>query len=1516
MNSFSTKLLASVILIIMCLFSILPTVQAAIVLNETEDDNGETEQVEENKKNIIKDNEEKNDSFQVMLAGILDKSENLDTNNLISSIPNEKGIWIKENDREYLVNLINKFTNKSYKVNEKGFLIEDTEITKSEYDNNEIYNLYTKKLDELLNKEKLIVISIADRYKQLNEIDGDIIDIRVEDDDYALLFSENESIENSNEIIILNSKKYNDTNNEETIALLMNKILEVYYYEDNEFEKLKENNKFIDDSGVYHNAVNKEEITEDIKTENKIEDMEVNTESDNEELNYVEDNEYVESSEETVNIENNINTENAESKIEQNVSEISTEINKNNQENVPETEVNIENIKNETVENVEENIEVNEKNNIFDDSVSEADFNIVMAGILSNNVNLENRESILGTKPNGNGIWISENSRQQFLSFLNKHTIYTYTVNSEGYLVCDNIMKDNANLDIVKKVETEVDVEIQNILTQNTLVMIHLDNIYLGYDETLNITSIQLTNDENVKSFSFNNQRIVILNEFFYENANFDLALSDYFIKSLENVQKKVLKGELTFNKQPLARSDISKSGNMLSAQTVYAGPASSNYATVGSVSSGEMVYLLGQSAGWYHIQYIVTSTGKQKAGFVPVATVNNNGYSVHEEQMTGGQNFVTQKVNIMSCDDHDLSVSLGSVFANEGVTVLYTYTYSDAEKSYDLAYIEISTSSGTKRGYIETSYLAGIDYPSSVARVLDKNAAYSGPDESYVRLGSVSYNEYVTILAKNTGNDWVWVEYNTTKGRKRGFMLYSNLINCNHPGLYNNLPVNNALKKATEALTVYGGPSGDSASIGSISNQEIVGLYNTEREYAYIEYSTKNGAKRGYVPLNKLTDAIAPTIPTINAYSFQEGTYGTSGKGTALKYYKIGNGENVVFAIFEQHGWEDAWAFDGVQLINIAQSVIQNLSSTGISQNWTLYIVPYANPDGITHGFTNNGPGRSTVTTKIDMNRCWPAEFQANYTSRNYTGDTALGAPEAVALKSFIESNIGTNQKIIIDIHGWLNKTYGNSVLGGYFTSQFGFSHSATFGKGYLETWGKSIGALSCLLEYPMPSSSTYITEQNYAGKTANAIRNMLNEIGGTAIEGGEETDEQVKVVSSDGNLNVRSGPGTGYTKITTLEPGTVVTRIRKGVAVANGFTWDKIRLSDNTEGYVATDYLEFVKYNNANNLSEQDVKIVKAYCRFNKINNYKGDINGIYDNNIYLTVIELQRINELTQTGFVDVNSETWDAMELNNSEIYNLYLTISDNYVIHGCAYGHSEYFVPDSENGYSFKIDMKDAEIQQAAAWAERASDYNSMDIVEKSVKLTDHLKTKGRLEVLAFACSGLFPNASDGLNHYLGNTGETMKLSSEFIEEFLDGTENRKALVEKYKNEARNAVEYMLTIDKVADFSMKKAMPLSVGKSNIDWFALIGNCYFSIEGSCLKISNNYTMTIDLIIYDYYDFDTVDGWADIIDAVTGDGGDYDLNDLAFTDVAELHYAGLARFFYLNGANKVTISWQGGE
>lgn len=787
----------------------------------------------------------------------------------------------------------------------------------------------------------------------------------------------------------------------------------------------------------------------------------------------------------------------------------------------------------------------------------------------------ENLDEVLQNKPSKSGIWISESSRNSSLKFINEHTIYTYSCNNDGYLICDNVMKDNPNLDILGKSETEFDVEYKKILSEDRMIIIDISNNFLEYDNENNIIQTNFKTDEYKKSFSNNEKRIIILNNMYYSNAGYDLALSDYLIKSLENVQEKVLNGELKLGKQQLQllRSDTSKTGNMKLAQNVYAGPDASNYFKVGSVSNGEMVYLLGQQAGWYHIQYMVTGTSQQKSGFVPVSTVNNNGYYINEEQMTGGQKYPQQGLNVQSCDDFNIAIKVGSIFQGEGVTVLYDYGYSDSSKSYNVSYIEFSTSSGTKRGYVYTDQLNSASYPTSVARVLDTNSAYAGPDNSYVKLGGAYYNEFVTILAKNTNNDWAFVEYNTSSGRKRGYMSYSKLYNYNHPGMYNDLATNQGLRQATQALTVYGGPNSNNANIGSVLNQEVVSLFGIENDYAYVEYSTTNGAKRGYVIESALTGSNPPTLPNIPTYNnFTIGTYGTSGLGENLKYYKIGNGANVAFAVFAQHGWEDAWAYDGIELVNIANRVMSNLSSTNINSNWTLYIIPYANPDGITNGYTNNGPGRCTVTTEIDMNRSWPANFKPYYTSRNYTGDSALGAQESSALKNFISNNIGNGQKIILDIHGWLNQTYGDSSIAQYFGNQFGFGHSSTYGSGYLETWGKSIGAKSCLVELPMPSSASDIVNRDFSGKLTNSIKNMLN--GSSTSEGGTEVYEKVKV-TANGSLNMRSGPGTSYSIVSSIAQGTIVTRIRKTVANANGYNWDKIRLDNGTEGYVATNYL-----------------------------------------------------------------------------------------------------------------------------------------------------------------------------------------------------------------------------------------------------------------------------------------------------------------------------------------------------
>jgi uncharacterized protein YjdB len=75
--------------------------------------------------------------------------------------------------------------------------------------------------------------------------------------------------------------------------------------------------------------------------------------------------------------------------------------------------------------------------------------------------------------------------------------------------------------------------------------------------------------------------------------------------------------------------------------------------------------------------------------------------------------------------------------------------------------------------------------------------------------------------------------------------------------------------------------------------------------------------------------------------------------------------------------------------------------------------------------------------------------------------------------------------------------------------------------------------------------------------------------------------TLSQTCKIKADNSVNVRSGPGTSYSIVSSLKNGTTVTRIAKAVKKSDGYTWDKIVLSNNKTGYVATNYLVLVKDN-----------------------------------------------------------------------------------------------------------------------------------------------------------------------------------------------------------------------------------------------------------------------------------------------------------------------------------------------
>lgn len=252
-----------------------------------------------------------------------------------------------------------------------------------------------------------------------------------------------------------------------------------------------------------------------------------------------------------------------------------------------------------------------------------------------------------------------------------------------------------------------------------------------------------------------------------------------------------------------------------------------------------------------------------------------------------------------------------------------------------------------------------------------------------------------------------------------------------------------------------------------------------------------------------------------------EEGTYGKSGlaikgdsRGANLKYYKFGQGKNILFATFSIHGFEDSYAHDGKELTYIAEqfkTYLSEKSDMNLYNNWTIYILPTLNPDGQTYGTTNNGEGRTTLYSAapnhkgIDMNRNFQTSDYVTYKDdRNYNGTEAFQAYEARYLRDFLLNNKSQNgQTILIDLHGWLDETMGDDGLGAFYRSQLGMTkHISTYGRGYLINWARmSLGnsnkvAKSALIELPQVNSHEELVNKKYAEKYINATINMLKSI------------------------------------------------------------------------------------------------------------------------------------------------------------------------------------------------------------------------------------------------------------------------------------------------------------------------------------------------------------------------------------------------------------------------------------
>ena len=273
-----------------------------------------------------------------------------------------------------------------------------------------------------------------------------------------------------------------------------------------------------------------------------------------------------------------------------------------------------------------------------------------------------------------------------------------------------------------------------------------------------------------------------------------------------------------------------------------------------------------------------------------------------------------------------------------------------------------------------------------------------------------------------------------------------------------------------------------------------------------------ENGSKMELYYNEKNVKQRFSIIKYYNKY-IEEGTYGWSGLkvkengngGTYLQYYKVGNGSKKLFLNFAIHGFEDSYSYDGAELTYMANqfySYIRKNITEDLVNEWTIYILPTSNPDGQYNGWTNDGPGRTTLYSwapgnkGIDMNRCFSVGYSSTGGNRNYNGTQPFQAFEAESLRDFILNHTGS-QNIVLDIHGWMNETIGDDGIGWYYRNAFGLSkHVYSYGGGYLINWARSIpNTRSMLLELPQVWSHSDTVNWGYADKFNNATMQILRD-------------------------------------------------------------------------------------------------------------------------------------------------------------------------------------------------------------------------------------------------------------------------------------------------------------------------------------------------------------------------------------------------------------------------------------
>ncbi|MFH5908848.1 SH3 domain-containing protein [Clostridium perfringens] len=566
---------------------------------------------------------------------------------------------------------------------------------------------------------------------------------------------------------------------------------------------------------------------------------------------------------------------------------------------------------------------------------------------------------------------------------------------------------------------------------------------------------------------------------------------------------------------------------------------------------------------------------------------------------------------------DFDKTTQIGTLDPRERAVVLYkvdgmTYVAYDTGKGKltksGLVHYEgagSSTGGGSFNGVAPGEVVPGGFTYENNAEVIGDELYLRDANGNLIPGRSVSVGDRITVLDVSYSKQLALVQYPAGNVVRQGYVTNAtNLIRYFNQSMWHNGST------PEEVLDENGG------HLGSLDPYESATPLYKKNGMTHVVYNTSKGpnTKSGYVKYEG-SAATRVDIPRPSITNAQKIVYGTSGRGRELAAYKVGNGANSLIYVCAIHGWEDHWAADGIELTRIGNGLIEHFQNAG-TNNWSLYIIPVANPDGLSEGYTNNGPGRCTIVGAVDCNRDFPIGFTPYGDSRHWTNKEPLSVPESRSLRDFISEIKGktSGSTYLIDMHGWEDKTIGDSHISRAFQNQFGFvngNYDGVYQAGFLISWANSIGVRAALIELPQSCySHSDAVNGRYLQKSINAVTNLIGgsdgsssggstggSLGSDIIGGSSSSDKTYisngEVINVQSFLNVRKGPGTDYDSIGQLHQGDKVSIVAK-----NG-EWYKI--SSPIAGYVHSDFINIIeigepKNEEINNKALEKIKLIMS--------------------------------------------------------------------------------------------------------------------------------------------------------------------------------------------------------------------------------------------------------------------------------------------------------------------------------